>query len=177
MSGATSWSGIRFIAQREAMVSVAYTDGAHADGSPKYSIGFGSQTGNPKPGDRINIGEALARLRADIAARDITIGKALTVPVTQSEWDALASLYYQAGTSAFSRVAFLFSHGTATYAIRDFINHNFGVDGVQSEGHTKRRIREMIMALDGYYGDLSQFPLYDGDPRKVARQMHEFPPE
>lgn len=171
----TSSNGAKFIACREALVTRAYVDGNHRDGTPKYSIGFGSQTNEPKDGDTITIEAAFARLRADILSRDAIIGRAIKVTITQSQWDSIASLFYQAGTRALTTAATAFNEGDPTLAVGQFMRFNSGADGKPTPGHTKRRIREMIMAIDGWYGDLSQVPFFDGNPRMVARQFMPFP--
>lgn len=170
----TSSDGAKFIACREALVTVAYIDGQHQDGTPKYSIGFGSQRGLPQPDDKITIADAFLRLREDLDDRDITIGNALKVPVEQREWDAVASLFYQSGSRALSTVSALFNKGEPVAAIYAFAQFNRN-RGEWSDGLTKRRVREMAMAIDGHYGDISQFAFFDGDPRKVIRQYMPFP--
>jgi len=170
----TSIDGAQFIACREALVSRAYVDGKHKDGRLKYSIGFGSQTNEPKEGDTITIEDAFARLKADIAERDITIRRIITAPIRQCEWDAVASLFYQSGTKALRTVGELFNAGEPIFAMAAFLQFNKD-QGVPSKGLTKRRIREMIMGVDRYYGDLSQVAFFDGNPRTAARQYMPFP--
>jgi lysozyme len=174
----TSWMGIKQIAQREACVLVAYPD--DTTGGNKCSLGFGSQTGNPKPGDTITIEDAFIRLKADIAARDIVIAKCLTRPVTQGEWDALASLYFQAGTEAMKAVAVIYNATPAaisTLAALEFAKWGYGANGLPTAGHAKRRIREMAMAALGDYGILLTFLVFDGNPRLVPPRAVPFPPE
>lgn len=171
----TSSNGAKFIAAREALVLVAYEDGRHADGTPKYSIGFGSQRNQPKPGDRIAVEDAFKLLRADLDARDAIIAKAITVPIKQQEWDAVASLFYQAGSKPLRAVGELFNAGKPILALGTFMQFNSGADGVPTDGHTKRRAREMIMGIDGYYGDLSQVAFFEGNPRVVERKWMPLP--
>lgn len=176
----TSWNGIKFICCREALVTVAYHDGDNKDGTPKYSIGFGSQTPKVSEGDRITVEEAFKRQRAHIADNDAVIGKLLQVIVTQHEWDAISSLYYQSGTVALRRVTALFNLGYPMEAVRAFMEFDEALDPTRQEkrrvdGLTKRRIREMILAVDGYYGDISRHLYFDGDPRATPREWREFP--
>jgi GH24 family phage-related lysozyme (muramidase) len=171
----TSDRGARFIACREAVVTVAYEDGKHPDGSPKYSIGIGSQDPPPMPGDVITIAEAFDRLRTNLRSRDAMIGKAIDVDIAQCQWDAVASLYYQAGTKPLRAVAGLFNKGKPIMAMMEFARFNCGADGVPTDGHSKRRVREMILGIDSYYGDLSHVLVFEGDPRKVAPKMMPFP--
>lgn len=170
----TSSNGAKFIAAREAMVTVAYEDGKHADGTPKYSIGFGSQRDEPQPGDTITIEEAFKRLRMDLNDRDLIIAKAITVPISQNVWDAVSSLFYQSGSKALKTVAALFPIGESP-ALEAFMDFNSGADGKPTAGHTRRRQAEWALGKAGDYGDISQFPFFDGDPRKVVRQYLPFP--
>lgn len=171
----TSSNGAKFIACREALVTQSYEDGRHADGTPKYSIGFGSQRDEPKPGDTITIEAAFALLRKDLESRDAIIAKAITAPIKQQEWDAVASLFYQSGTKALRAVAELFNAGKPILALGAFMQFNSGADGKPTDGHTKRRAREMIVGIDGHYGDLSQVAFFEGDPRRVPRQFMPLP--
>lgn len=172
----TSSNGAKFIACREALVTVAYPDGQHADGTPAHSYGFGSQRGGlVKAGDTITIEAAFALLRKDLESRDAIIAKAITVPIKQQEWDAVASLFYQSGTKALRTVAELFNAGKPILALGAFMQFNSGADGKPTDGHTKRRIREMIMGIDSHYGDLSQVAFFEGDPRVVIRQFMPLP--
>lgn len=170
--------GAKFVAVREALVTHAYHDGEYPDGRPKYSIGFGSQTPPPKEGDVITIEDAFNRLRADIFVRETAVNKALSVTVPQGVFDALFSLYYQGGTGHLLGVAQVFNAngGKATgFACAEFHKWNFGANKIPTDGHTKRRMREGIMALDGNYGDLSVVQVFDGNPREVKSRWMEFP--
>src|SRR4051812_37436633 len=120
----TSWNGIKFICAREALVTAAYRDGG-TDEHPKYSIGFGSQIPPVQPGDTISIEEAFSRMKEHIARNDVTIGRLLNAVVTQSVWDALASLYYQAGSLALRSVTVKVHHGPIELMVLDFANWGF----------------------------------------------------
>lgn len=170
-----SLDGAKFIACREAVVTVAYLDGEHADGTPKYSIGIGSQDPPPKLGDTITVEDAFKRLRENLRSRDLVIEKAITAPITQPQWDACASLYYQAGSRALRAVAELFNAGKPILAMAEFMKFNCGASGVATDGHTKRRAREIIMGIDGYYGDLSRVMVFNGNPRQVTAEWMPFP--
>lgn len=165
----TSWDGIKFICCREALMTHAYHDGNHKDGTPKYSIGFGSQLPAPQPDDIITTDEAFLRMIDHVQLNDRTIRRRLEVEVKQREWDALASLYYQAGNDELTAVASLFNLGLKTLAVLKFAEYHAG-----SEGLAKRRYREMKMAIDGDYSDISTYPLYYGG--SATRQAVPFPP-
>lgn len=168
-------NGAKFVVRREAIVLVAYHDGKHEDGSLKYSIGAGSQTPTVKPGDRITLEEGFARLRADIATRELILNRLLKVRISDHAFDALFSLFYQAGTAAARGVADVFNSRGEVWAAAEFIRYNHGADKVPSEGHTIRRIREMSLVVDGNYGDLSEVLVIDGDPRNRATPRREMP--
>jgi GH24 family phage-related lysozyme (muramidase) len=173
----TSIEGLKFICRREACVLVAHEDGKHPNGQPKYALGFGSQDPPPQPGDTITIDEAFERLQCNLDARDEIMSKAL-IPISQLHWDAVSSLFYQAGSAPLKHVASLFNAGTPGQAIWAFTSWPHGEDRKWTEGHAKRRMREMSIAWDGYYGDISTFLLFDGPPRgpdKVPGVMVPFP--
>src|SRR6476659_2848064 len=100
-----SRNGLLQLAGFEALVLTAYKDGEH------HSIGFGSNDPKLKPGDTITAKEAFTRLKADVAKREPIVNKALKVPVTQHQFDALFSLYYQGGSDGLKAVADLINAG------------------------------------------------------------------
>lgn len=173
--------GYIFKVQREAIVRKPYPDGVFRRGpragERKYSQGVGSQTNwrtfppsEVKPDDPpIDIAEAIRWLRLSVAARELDINRALKVIIKPHEFDATESLYYQAGSAAMKAVTGFFNEGFAWKAIAEFWNYRTA-DGIISEGITKRRIREMIMGIDGNYGDQSVYPFFDGD-LTAPRQM------
>lgn len=166
----TSWDGIKFICRREALVTVAYKDGKHDDGSPKYSIGFGSQTPVVAPGDTITVDDAFVRMMAHVDLNDADIRRNIKVAVKQCEWDAVASLYYQEGFDALKAVAGLFmTKRSSAWAIREFANWHKDSDGL-----LKRRLDEIAMAR-GHYGDLETYKYFDGDPETTLMQSVPFP--
>jgi GH24 family phage-related lysozyme (muramidase) len=92
----TSREGIQFIAGREALVLVAYEDGEFEDGSPRYSIGFGDN--GARKGDKIDPKTAWKHLVANVRVRENIVNKYLKKPVTQHQYDAIMSAFYQGGT-------------------------------------------------------------------------------
>jgi lysozyme len=170
MTGRTSWIGEKQIVCREALVTVAYRDGG-TDAKPRYSIGCGSQTGSPKPGDTITIIEAFRLLRHDLDERDAQLNRLVKAELSQQEWDALASLHYQAGFRASRPIAALFNRDR-TLVPDAFMAWSFG-----SAGLLARRKREVAILEHGDYGDVSKYKLYDGDPRRVSPVLTNFPTE
>lgn len=178
--------GLVFKVQREAIVTRPYPDGKFRRGPRagelKWSQGVGSQTNwrtqppsEVKPEDPpIGIPEAIKWLRFGVAARELDVNRALKVVIKPHEFDALISLYYQAGSKAMKAVAELFNaaetDAETDLAIEKFLDYRSGENGVVTRGHTKRRIREMVMGYDANYGDQSVYPFFDGD-LTAPRQM------
>lgn len=168
----TSWEGIKFICCREALVRVAYLDGKHKDGTPKYSIGFGSQTPTVVFGDTITVEEAFLRQIDHVEANDKVIARRVKVALKQCEWDALASLFYQDGNMACLAVAGLFNEKVSSiWGILEFANWH-----ENNSGLAKRRAKEIALANAGYYDDIATYKYYDGDPKQVQVQERAFPP-
>lgn len=162
-----SWNGIKAIACREALVLVAYWD------KSRWSKGFGYlATGGE---DSTTIEQAFADLKAHIAKNDLIIAKFLHCDVTQPQWDAVASLYYQRGTAALEAVTDFYNRMAPAKAWKEFLNWNSGQDGIETEGHTMRRIRESAMSAYGDYGDISKYKLYAGDPHTTSYVWTPFP--
>lgn len=168
----TSWDGIKFICCREALVRVAYHDGDHPDGTPKYSIGFGSQTPVVVPGDTITVEEAFNRMITHIEKSDEKITERLKVAVKQYEWDAIASLYYQSGTIPFEAVVEILNRRRpSSWGIREFAHWHRDSDGLLG-----RRLEEIALARTNNYGDITTYKYFDGDPKQVQAQERAFPP-
>lgn len=172
----TSWNGIKFICRREALVRVAYHDGDNKeDGTPRYSIGFGSQTPTVVPGDTISEEEAFLRMMSHVDKNDDVIRKKLKVDVSQWIWDAISSLFYQAGTEELDGVTEVFNTQERAFGILKFGEYYRNSAGVPSAGLATRRLHEMAMANAGFYGEIDHYIFYDGDPRIVARREMLFP--
>lgn len=162
----------KFVACREALVTVAYPDGTFADGSPRLSYAFGSLA---KDGDKITIEQAFPLLQADLKERAAILNRKLTVLLPQEQFDAFLSLYYQSGNKALHPVGDLFNASEWELAIAKFRDFDKNSKGVFSKGLLRRRLKEIGLAEGGNYGDISRFPFFDGDPHKVPRQMMPFP--
>ena len=168
---------MKFICQREALVTVSYEDGRNEDGSPKYSIGFGSQTPPPQVGDSITIEDAFARVKVDISDRAKIVDRVLDFPVEQHEFDALVSLFYQSGTAALNDVAEWLSLGDRNRAMIAMSSYVKKEDGTFSIGLMKRRHLELMIFAKADYGDLSMIKVYNGDPKIVRPIEMPFPVE
>lgn len=181
MINATSWNCCKFICRREAFVSVAYRDGG-TDENPRYSIAFGNQTPIVRPGDRVDVMEGFRRQLMHLQRNDITMNNLIKVPINQFEWDATASLFYQNGSKSLRHVAALFNTGAPIWGIIEFAkwSDDDAYDAMEhhekiNEGLAKRRVREMSLAVDGNYGDITEFAYYDGLPKETPMRWMNFP--
>ncbi len=169
MIRSVDWPGIKFTICREAIVTVAYKDGFFPDGSRRYSIGGGTLAAGPD--EVVEPEEAIRRVilhyREEVQPQ---INKNLKADISQDQYNALASLTYQAGNVAMRSIVALFNTVHPTLALIAF-----GLWGRGNPGLSARRIREMIMGLDGYYGDVSQYKLYRGPPHETQYEWTAFP--
>jgi lysozyme len=86
--------GAAFIKQQEGLTLTALPDAAG------HEIGYGHTMAPGEP-STITLAQAESYFAADIAAVQQTIAGSVTVPLTQGQYDALASLIYNIGTGAF----------------------------------------------------------------------------
>lgn len=160
--------GLRFIARREGLALVSYTDGRY------FSIGFGHNDPKLKPGDTITVKEAFALLKEDVKPRAAEVTRMLKVPVNQHQFDALVSFYYQSGRKFVPDIiSTLINVGDINHAAQLFPNCDTNSAGKHIPGLRRRRLLEQKIFLSGEYGELSPIPMWRGDPAKVkAEQYH-----
>lgn len=91
----TSKQGIDQIKRHEGLRLTAY-----ADGGGVWTIGYGSTRGVRK-GMTITEAEANARLVSDLAEAERAVDRAVSVPLSQQQFDALVSLVFNIGEGAF----------------------------------------------------------------------------
>jgi GH24 family phage-related lysozyme (muramidase) len=163
----TSREGIQFIAGREALVLVAYEDGEFEDGSPRYSIGFGDN--GARKGDKIDPKTAWKHLAANVRVRENIVNKYLKKPVTQHEYDAIMSAFYQGGTRNLLPLVAAVNAGQADQIPDILPSLDTNRKGEHKPGLRLRREAEAKIAKDGDYGVLSPIPMWRGDPRKTER--------
>jgi lysozyme len=98
----TSPDGIKRIIQREGCKLKAYKD---SGGVLTICVGHTSAAGPPKvrPGMTATPAECKAMLEHDLSAFEDVVERAVKVPVSQNEFDALVSLCYNIGPAAFRR--------------------------------------------------------------------------
>lgn len=65
------------------------------------TIGFGHTGPDVRLGDTITVPDALTRLYRDVGDAESAIGRCVTVPLTQGEYDAYTSLAFNIGGAAF----------------------------------------------------------------------------
>lgn len=83
--------GLEFIKREEGLRLTAYQDSANI-----WTIGYG-HTGNILPGDQITREQAEQLLHDDLIYFEWQLMRAIKVPVTQSQFDALVSLIFNIG--------------------------------------------------------------------------------
>lgn len=164
-----SRNGYLSIAKREALVLVAYPDPTWD--SP--SIGFGHNDKTLKQGDTITIPEAFTLLKNDVAARAVDLDRWLKVPVSQQQFDALISFYYEYGTKGStvqSTIEMLNQRNmaaVATYFVGACISN-----GSFSLGLLVRRIEELLIFFAGIYTDIGTCSLFTGLPASTTPQTY-----
>lgn len=99
-----SSAGRALIKAHEGLRLQAYPD--PASGGHPWTIGYGHTSG-VKPGDKITEEEADAFLAEDLVWVEHTINALVKVPLTQPQFDALASLIFNIGARAFEKSTLL----------------------------------------------------------------------
>lgn len=156
----TSLLGVLFIARREALVLVPYQDGTHV------SVGFGRNNPQPIP-TRITPQQAVRWLIEDIRDREGIVNRFLSKSVTQNEFDALLSAYYQGGTRNLQPLADLINTGDVEGAAELFPTLDKNRAGEPKEGLRKRRYMEQAIFQNANYGQLLPLPMWEGNPHET----------
>ncbi|MDT0206988.1 lysozyme [Serratia marcescens] len=122
----TSEQGRDFIKGFEKLRLKAYPD--PGTGGKPWTIGWGHTKG-VKPGDRITQEQAEAFFSEDLAVFELTINSAIKRPMTQNQFDAMVSLAFNIGGSAFagSTLAKKFNAGDIKGAADQFPRQKIGV--------------------------------------------------
>lgn len=107
-----------------------------------WTIGYGHTKG-VQPGDTCTLDQALAYLQDDVAWAVEAVNRAVTVPLSQPQFDALVSFVYNVGAPAFFTSTLLkqLDAGDYTSAANDMLDWDYQA-GVVLDGLTTRRERE-----------------------------------
>jgi lysozyme len=141
--------GLELLREFEGFRDRAYPDPGSRDGLP-VTIGYGStryEDGSPiKLGDTITRERADEMLRREVAETEGAVDRLVTVPLAQSQFDALVSFAFNVGLGALTRSTLLrlLNAGDYAGAADQFLSWNKN-DGAVMEGLTRRRQRERAM--------------------------------
>ncbi len=114
-----------------------------------WTIGYG-HTKTAKPGMKITAAKAEELLCGDLAWVEASIAKNVKVPLTQNQYDALASLIYNIGATAFAKSTLLkmLNQGDYHGAADQFLRWD-KQKGKTLRGLTRRREEERMLFLKG----------------------------
>ena len=139
--------GLKRLIEREGMRLKAYRD---TGGVWTICVGHTSAAGPPmvRPGMTATVEECTAILRKDVAKVENCVETIIRVPMAQHEFDAMVSLAYNIGCSAFRRssVARHLNAGNRARAAGSFLLWNKD-NGRVVKGLTNRRRSEMDQFL------------------------------
>jgi lysozyme len=133
-------AGLALIKQFEGLSLKAYLCPARV-----WTIGYGTTRG-VQPGNQVTEAEAEMLLRDDVSRFERGVAERIQVPVTQGQFDALVSLAYNIGLSAFGKSTLLRLLNDSKYSLaaEQFPRWNKAGGKVLS-GLTKRRAAERAM--------------------------------
>lgn len=94
-------NGMQFICRWEGVRYEAYQDTGGV-----WTLGYGHTRG-VRSGQRCSEEDAQAFLRSDLQSVETALAQKVTVPISQGQYDALASFVFNIGTSAFSQSTLL----------------------------------------------------------------------
>ena len=132
-----SVNGLKWIAGFEGLRLSAYLDGG---GVP--TIGYGHTRG-VKLWQTCTQAQALDWLREDASKAEIAVSRLVGAPINQNQFDALVSLVFNIGKSAFTKSTLLalVNQGNYHAAADQFCRWRFD-NGVKVEGLLRRRLKE-----------------------------------
>lgn len=140
--------GAAFIASFEGFAAQPYTCPAG-----KRTIGYGHVILPTEQFNTITQGEALDLLMQDATREAAPVARALTIPLTSYQADALISLAFNCGGRAIARSTLLqrINSGLLSDGAEEFLRWTKAA-GRTSRGLVKRRLAEKKLFLTGYYG-------------------------
>lgn len=140
-------SGIDLICNFEGKRLTAYDDGVGV-----WTIGFGT-TAYPngmkvKKGDTCTEAQAKAYMAHDLKKFETAVNNAVTVPLSQNQFDALVSLAYNIGTNAFSKSTLVKKlNANDNRAAADQFDVWVNAGGKRMQGLVNRRAKEKALFL------------------------------
>lgn len=159
-----SLAGRELIKEFEGFRNVAYQDVVGV-----WSIGYGFTEG-VKPGQRMTLGQASARLATELARYEAAVLAACKVPPNQNQFDAICSLAWNIGTGAIARSSVIKAHNRGDFqsAARAFGLWN-KAGGREWPGLTRRRAAEAALYLKPTHDE--QAPDADAEPLAPVQPM------
>ncbi|WP_291390499.1 lysozyme [Acinetobacter sp.] len=125
---------------------------AYDDGVGVWTIGFGT-TVYPngmkvKKGDTCTEAQAKAYMAHDLKKFETAVNNAVTVPLSQNQFDALVSLAYNIGTNAFSKSTLVKKlNANDNRAVADQFDVWVNAGGKRMQGLVNRRAKEKALFL------------------------------
>lgn len=140
-------SGVDLICNFEGLELKAYDDGVGV-----WTIGYGT-TKYPngirvKKGDTCTLEQAKAYMQNDLKAFEQTVNSAIKVPLNQNQFDALVSLVYNIGATAFKKSTLVKRLNEGNYkAAANQFNVWVNAGGKRMQGLVNRRATESTLFL------------------------------
>lgn len=140
-------SGVDLICNFEGLRLKAYDDGVGV-----WTIGYGT-TKYPngirvKKGDTCTLEQAKAYMQNDLKAFEQTVNSAIKVPLNQNQFDALVSLAYNIGATAFKKSTLVKRLNEGNYkAAANQFNVWVNAGGKRMQGLVNRRAAERTLFL------------------------------
>lgn len=136
-----SYNGTKAIAEFE-----GFRDKAYKDSAGIWTIGYGSIKVDDRPvqeGDTITKEKAVLQMQKDLAWAQTAVNKYVRVGLSQHQFDALVSLVYNIGETAFSKSTLLrhLNQQNFILAAQEFPKWN-KAGGKTVQGLTNRRLKE-----------------------------------
>ena len=146
-SMSVSNKGVDLICEFEGKRLVAYDDGVGV-----WTIGFGTikypNGVRVKKGDTCTLEQAKEYMRHDLIEFEYTVNSSVRVPLNQNQFDALVSLAYNIGSSAFKSSTLVKKLNTGDYqGAADQFNVWVNAGGKRMQGLVSRRDREKLLFL------------------------------
>ena len=146
-SMSVSNKGVDLICEFEGKRLVAYDDGVGI-----WTIGFGTikypNDVRVKKGDTCTLEQAKEYMRHDLIEFEHTVNSSVKVPLNQNQFDALVSLAYNIGSSAFKSSTLVKKLNAGDYqGAADQFNVWINAGGKRMQGLVNRRDREKLLFL------------------------------